>query len=213
MGKINKEERLKFFAVLFLAVPFFIGVFSALAGITPAGSKKITYNFTSMYIALGVNITFWSFALAYRLSNKKTLWSWISLYIFSATCIPALGGIMSLNFVYAGFPSWTVISPLGAMYVLAALLPFISEKLSETLHEEIFAPRTWLGRLIQMSFLFIAPIAGVFGAFLSGAAERSGGVMGYAIFGLFFHILLVWVTASMVQQAWEQRSWKQAGKE
>jgi hypothetical protein len=213
MVKIKKEERLKFFAMLFFGIPFFIGIFSALAGIMPAGSKKITYNFTSMYIALGLNIAFWSFGLAYRFSNKKTVLSWLFLYIFSAILLPALGGVMSLNLLYAGFPTWMVIVPLGAMYIIAALLPFINEKLSENLHTEIFAPRSCIGRLIQISFLALAPIAGVFGAFLSGAAERSGGVSGYAVLGLIFHFLFVWGTISMVQQAWVRRPWKSINKE
>jgi hypothetical protein len=213
MKQVKKEERLKFFVIVFLGVPFFISLFSALAGVTPANSETIVFNLTSAYIALGLNIIFWSFGLAYRFSNKKTVLSWLFLYIFSAILMPALGGVMSLNLIYAGFPTWMIIVPLGAMYIIAALLPFINEKLSENLHTEIFAPRSCIGRLIQISFLALAPIAGVFGAFLSGAAERSGGVRGYAVLGLIFHFLFVWGTISIVQQAWARRPWKSINKE
>lgn len=211
MKEIKKDERLKFFTALFLGVPLLIAFFSGLAGITPA--KKFTYNFTAMYIALGLNIAYWSCGLAYRFSDKKTLWSWVCLYIFAATWMPALMGIPFLNLIYVSFPTWVVIAPLGAMYVVAALLPFINDKLSETLHTEMFAPRSCLGRVLLIVFLALAPIAGVFGVFLSNLAERIGnGMIGYAMFGLLFHLFFVWAEVTMVYQAWEHRPWARGKK-
>lgn len=206
-NKKQVKEQLKFLAAVFLAVPFLTALFSAMAGLTPLGGKKFAYNFTATYIALGLNITFWSFALAYRFSNKKTVWSWLFWYGGYVTLIPGLAGVTALNWVYGTFPTWMVIGPLGAMYVIAALLPFINEKLSETLHTEMVSPRSCLGRIIYISLMSLAPIAGVFGAFLSGLAERSGGVTGYTIMGFAFHFLFVWGTVSMAHQAWERRPW------
>lgn len=210
MKSIKKGERLKFFTFLFTAVPFFIALFSALAGIIPMGPKKVMFSFTSMYIALGMNITVWLFGLLYRLSDKRTLWSWICLYVFSSLMIPAIFGSIPINFVRSGVTTLWVIISLWIMYVLVAALPFINEKLSETLHTEIFAPRSRVGKLIQVSVLALAPIAGIFGAFLSGATERSGGVMGLVVMGFVFHFFFVWGEVSLVHQAWEHRPWKKS---
>lgn len=199
--------------LLYLALLLIYAMFSAAAGLTPLGGKNFSYNFTAMYIASGISIVFWLSLVIYRFSNKKTFWSWLTFYIRSVTSMPATMGIVVLNWVYAAFPTWMVVGPLGAMYVIAALLPFINEKLAGTLHSEMFAPRSCLGIIIHMSILSLAPIAGVFGAFLSGLAERSGSAMGYAVMGLCFHLFLVWMAVSAVYQAWEQRPWKQANKE
>lgn len=213
MKNIKKGERLKFFVLHFLALPLVYGGLSAIAGLTPLGGKKYSYNFTAMYIALGVSTVFWLSVVLYRFSNKKTLWSWLFFLVVAVTLWPATLGIAALNWVYAAFPTWVVIVPLATMYLAAVLLPLINEKLAATLHNEWFAPRSCLGTIIYMSIMSLAPIAGIFGAFLSGLAERSGGVMGYAMMGLFFHIFWVWQTISAVYQAWEQRPWRQAGKE
>ena len=182
-----------------------LAVTVSLAGVTPTGPKKIIYNYFSMYIALGCNVIFFMSGIAYRIYDENNLMSWISRYLISITIMPAVVGIACLNLVYASFPFWKVIAPLGAMYVVAAVLPFINEKLSATLHTEIFAPRSCLGRVIAMSVLSLAPIAGIFGAFLSGVAERHGGTIGYSLMGLVFHFSFVWGTISMAHQDWERR--------
>ena len=178
-----------------------LAVTVSLAGVTPTGPKKIIYNYFSMYIALGCNVIFLMSGIAYRIYDENNLMSWISRYLISITIMPAVVGIACLNLVYASFPFWKVIAPLGAMYVVAAVLPVINEKLSATLHTEIFAPRSCLGRVIAMSVLSLAPIAGIFGAFLSGVAERHGGTIGYSLMGLVFHFFFVWGTISMAHQA------------
>jgi hypothetical protein len=201
----------KMAAAVGLGIPFLIALWSGLAGITPTGPKAITYNFTSMYIALGLNLTFWGAGLIYRISGKKAWWA---LYIFSVTLAPAVFGVAVLNLVYASLPDWRWVLPLAAMYVIAAILPFVNEKLAEILHTEIFAPRSCLGQIIAFSALACAPVAGFFGAFLSGLSERAGnGVIGFSIFGLIFHFLSVWTTISLVYQAWNQRPWKKAVEE
>ncbi|MBL8079541.1 MAG: hypothetical protein JNM55_16365 [Anaerolineales bacterium] len=208
MKKMKKEEWLKYFAAAFLGLPLLLGVFIAIAGITPIGPKKISYNFTSMYIALALSIVLWLSGITHRFSKKDTWWSWLSYYLGYITIIPIMGGVASLNFIYASFPTWQWIVPFAIMYPIAAILPFTNEKLSEVLHTEIFTPRSCLGKLIQLFILAIAPIAGIFGAIFSGAMERSGSVIGYSIMGLIFHFFLVWGTVSMAQQAWERRPWK-----
>lgn len=213
MKNIKKEERLKWFAASFLVLPLILGLLVAVAGIMPLGGKRYTYNFTAMYAELVIAVILWVSALLHRLSRKNTLWSWLTYYLVYITIIPVLGSVFFLNLIYAAFPTWTVIAPLAAMYPAAALLPFINEKLSETLYAEMVAPRSCLGTIIYMSIMSLAPIAGVFGAFLSGLAQRSGGIMGYAMMGLFFHFFFVWGTISMAYQAWEQRPWKQSNKD
>lgn len=213
MDTIKKEDRLKFVAVVFLGLPLLLGVFVAISGVTPIGYKKIAYNFMAMYVTSGLALVLWTSALLYRFSKKATWWSWLTYYFVYITLFPTLLGISSINMIYASFSSWKIIAPLGAMYVLAAILPFINEKLSKTLHTEIFAPQSCLGRVIAISILSLAPIAGIFGAFLSGLAERNGGVMGYSLIGLVAHFFLVWGTASMAYQAWAHRPWKQAESE
>ena len=190
-----------------------LAVTVSLAGVTPTGDRKIIFNYFSMYIALGCSAIFFMSGIAYRIYDENKLMSWISRYLISITIMPAVIGVACLNLVYASFPSWKVIAPLGAMYVLAAMLPLLNEKLSETLHTEIFAPRSCLGRVIAMSVLSLAPIAGIFGAFLSGVAERHGGTIGYSLMGLVFHFFFVWGTISMAYQAWERRAWKSSNHE
>jgi hypothetical protein len=209
MNDSKKEDPLKYFAVAFLGFPLLLGILIAVAGVTPTGpEQELTYNFTSMHIALALGIVLWLSTITHRFSKKNTWWSWLTHYFVSITFIPVLIGITSLNLVYASFPSWKWIVPLGAMYVIAAILPFINEKLSEILHTEIFAPRTCLGRIFQISILALAPAAGSLGAHLSGAAQRVGGVMGYSVLGLIFHFFFVWGTASMAHQSWDGRPWK-----
>lgn len=212
MNEITKEERPKFFAVLFLAVPLIIVFLSGMAGIGVTPAKEFAYNFTAMYIALGINIVFWSFGLAYRLSDKKTLWSWFCLYIFNAILLPVLMGIPLLNLIYTSFPTWVVIAPLASMYLVVAFLPFVNERLAKILHTEIFMPQTCFGKVIQIAILALAPIAGLVGVFLSNLSERMSGLNGYALFGLMLHFLFVWGTASMVYQAWEYRPWAKGRK-
>lgn len=207
MNEIKKEERPKFFAMLFLGVPLLIVIFSGIAGIGVTPEKEFVYNFTAMYIALGLNVALWSIGLAYRLSDKKTLWSWSCLYIFSAILLPVLMGIPLLNLIYTSFPTWIVIAPLAAMYLIVALLPFINERLAKILHTEIFMPQTCLGKAIQITILALAPIAGLVGVFLSNLSERMNKLNGYVLFGLLLHLFFVWGTASMVYQAWEHRPW------
>lgn len=209
-----KKQRNAVEAIKYIGVgTIILAVTVSLAGITPTGPKKIAYNYFAMYIALGCSVIFFLSGIIFRFSSKEKLQSWIARYLISVTAMPATIGIACLNLVYASFPSWKIIAPLGAMYVLAAMLPFINEKLSKTLHTEIFAPQSCLGRAIAIGILSLAPIAGVFGAFLSGLAERSGGVMGYSLIGLVAHFLLVWGTISMAYQAWARRPWKQAESE
>jgi hypothetical protein len=46
---------------------------------------------------------------------------------------------------------------------------------------------------------------GVTGATLSQMAQNFGnGLIGFAVIGLIFHLLLVWQTASFAQQIWAQ---------
>lgn len=209
----KRKEKLKFYAALFLGIPL-RAFFSGLAGITPSGGRHAVYNFTSMYIALGVNIVCYTSDLAHRFLPKKTLWSWIFLYLFYATFIPSVGGVGILNLVYASFPSWKVIVPLAAMYPIASLLPFLNEPLAKFIYVENFAPRTCLGKSILYLALTIGPSAGVFGAMLSQSIRRTGnGVIGYSILGFVLHLGLVWGTVGMVYQVWELRPWKETRKE
>ncbi len=207
MNEIKKEERPRFFAMLFLGVPLLIAIFSGMAGIGVTPEKEFIYNFNAMYIALGLNVALWSIGLAYRLSDKKTQWSWFCLYIFNAILLPVLMGIPLLNLIYTSFPTWVVIAPLASMYLVVAFLPFVNERLAKILHTEIFMPQTSFGKVIQIAILALAPIAGLVGVFLSNLSERMSGLNGYALFGLMFHLLSVWGTASMVYQAWEHRPW------
>ena len=198
-------------AVVGLGIPILTALTSGLAGITPAGPNGITYNYSAMYIALLLNLIFWGAGMIYRLSGKR---SWLALYVYSCTLLPAWFGVLAINFVYASLPDWRWMLALAGMYVIAAILPFVNEKLAEILHTEIFAPRSCLGKIIAFSILAVGPVAGFFGAFLSGLSARAGnGTIGFSIFGLMLHFLFVWGSVSLVYQAWEGRPWKQPVKE
>ena len=113
-----------------------------------------------------------------------------------------MAGVSSLNFVYASLPDWRWVILLGLMYPIAALLPFVNEKLSGSLHDEAYAPKSRLGQIIIFSLLALGPVAGVYGVFLSGLSERSGnGVIGYSMVGLVLHFLFIWGEVTMAHQA------------
>lgn len=206
----KRKEGVKIVLAIF-GIPFLTVFFAGLSGVTPAGAQKGWYNFTAMYIALALNLIFWGALLIYRFSGKK---AWLALYVAMAVWLPSMIGVASLNLVYASFPDWWLILPLAAMYPIAALLPFLDERLSRFLFIESFAPRTRLGKNILYLALAIGPAAGVFGATLSKSARRMGnGVIGYSILGFAAHLLFVWGTLALVYQAWELRPWKKTGKE
>lgn len=192
-----------------LGLPILLSLVVGIAGITPQGrGKDIFYNFTAVYINAGLALVLIS-ARVVELVNKhrnnpKT--AWVGRYLVQITGLPVIAGVTALNFVYASLPSWHWIIPLALMYPVAALLPFVNENLSEKLHDEAYTPKTRFGQIVVFSLLAIAPIAGIFGAFLSGISERSGnGVSGYSIMGLVLHFIFIWAETTMAHTAWEER--------
>lgn len=195
------------------------GIVAILAGITPVKpsqfgwrNRAVWFNKNSMYIALVLITIFLVIRLIEKIYTYKKAW-W-ALYLSSALFLPAFIGIATLNLVAASLPDWRWVLPLAFMYVIAAVLPFINEKLSRFLFRESFAPQTSLGRNILFYALVVGPAGGVFGAMLSKSLSRiTNGVIGYSILGLLLHMLFVWGTVAMVHQAWELRPWKKTGKE
>jgi hypothetical protein len=187
------------------------GLFSLLAGLTPIGPKKVFFNHVTFYIAVGLSILLVISAVIVKLNSYRNTpqKAWLAKYIVSITYMPAIAGVTSLNFVYASLPDWKWIIPLALMYPVAALLPFINEKLSGSLYDEAYAPKSRIGQGIVFSLLALGPVAGVFGVFLSGLSERSGnGVVGYSMVGLALHFLFIWGEVTMAHQAWKERPWK-----
>ncbi len=192
--------------LLFIGLITLLAIFGVISGVTPVG-----YNYTAACFGLGLNMIV-SILAGFQAFSGKRLW-WIR-YMGSSIFLPAMIGVAALNLVYASFPNWRLILPLAAMYPIAALLPFLDERLSRFLFIESFAPRTRLGKNILYLALAIGPAAGIFGATLSKVARRSGdGVIGYSILGFVAHLFFVWGTVTMVYQAWELRPWKKTGKE
>lgn len=194
-----------------IILTFLFGLFSILAGITPAGPKRAFFNYVTFYIAISLSILLLISAIIVRVNSylNTSKNGWLAKYIVSVTYIPAMIGVTSLNLVYASLSDWKWIIPLALMYPVAALLPFISERLSGSLHEEAYAPKSRLGQGIIFFLLALGPVAGVFGVFLSSLSERSGnGVIGYSVFGLLLHFLFIWGEVTMAHQVWKERPWK-----
>jgi len=173
-------------------------VIVAVAGITPTGPRQIEYNYTAMYICLffvGANIIA-------KIGNLIKP-NWISEYL--DLVLPTLAvGVPMLNLIYASLRDWRWIALLALMHPIAIALPFLNQKLSTRLADEIVAPTSCLGKIIVFVGLAIAPSAGMIGVWLSGISERTGnGVIGYSIVGFFVHFIVVWGEIDLAQQAWE----------
>jgi len=191
-----------------LGLPF-VALLVGASGITPpGGARDLVYNFTAAYITSGLALIL-IVARVIELLNKhrnRPEKGWVGRYLVQVTFVPVVAGGIALNFIYASLPSWHWLLPLALMYPVAALLPFVNESLSEKFHDEAYAPNSCLGQTIIYSLLAIAPIAGIFGAFLSGIAARSGnGVIGYSVLGLVLHIIFIWAETTMAHTAWEEK--------
>jgi hypothetical protein len=211
----NKTHSLaKDVAKILLFGPLLFGFLSVLSGLTPKSPQQF-YNFTAVYIAASLSIIM-IVARVVELVNihrETPQKGWLAKFIVNMTFIPVIAGVFSLNLLYAGLLDWRWIVPLALMYPAAALLPFVNPKLSGSLHDEAYAPTSYLARVIIFSLLAIGPAAGVFGVFLSNLSERAGnGVIGYSIIGLLFHFLFVWGEATMAHQVWKERPWKKGKK-
>lgn len=203
--KIKKNVKAWFLGFLSL------GVISVLSGLTPTTSGKAFYNWTAFFISAGLLVTTTLSFIVLKIYeyHDKPQQGWLAKYIVVSLFMPIFTGVAMLNLFYASVRDWRWVVPLALMYPAAALLPFVNPKLSETLHDEAFAPNSCLGRLVVYSLLAIGPAAGVFGVFLSNLSERVGnGVIGYGIVGLFFHFLWIWAEVTLVYQVWEERPWR-----
>jgi hypothetical protein len=202
MNKKQKEQaRNSFFVLLF--EPLLAAILVVISGITPVSSREADwYNYTIMYISLGMNIVLW--LMFFSLSIWKVFQSrraWILEYLTLIMVLPTFLGIIALNLIRPSLPNWKWLIPLILMYPAVSVLPFVNQGISNFLHKELFAPRTKLG----WTLLWALPAMGITGATLSQMARNFGnGLIGYAIIGLIFHLLLVWQTASFAQQIWKQ---------
>lgn len=201
--KKERKTLIRNTALLILFEPLFATTIVAISGITPKATLPYGwYNLTSVFIAAGVNLIFWlllSTMLIGRLISKKKVW--VLEYISVSLLLPAFLGTINMNLILPSLPDWKWCLPLLLMYPLVAILPFVNQGLSSFLHKEILAPRTQFGRVL----LWALPAMGITGATLSQIARGyANGLIGYAIIGLLFHLLLVWQTASFSQQIWKQ---------
>ena len=97
------------------------------------------------------------------------------------------------------------------MYIVAATLPFLNERLSKVVHDEAYTPNSRFGQAIVFILLALGPTAGILGAALSAINERRGnGVIGASVLGLFLHFLFVWGEVALAHQALDKRPWKRA---
>jgi hypothetical protein len=129
--------------------------------------------------------------------------NWKAEYLGLILPCPAFGGVLAINLIFATLSDYIWIVFLSMMYPLAILLPFINNKLSKRLANEMVAPNTCLGKLIVFGILSIAPMAGFVGVWLSKANRHMGnGVIGASILGLILHFIFVWGEIDLAQQGW-----------
>lgn len=207
--KNKTKNYLRDFAMLLAFIPVG-GLFSILAGLTPIGAKKVYFNFYTVYIVAGLCIIMIMGRAIVLINehNRTPQKGWLAKYIVNISFLPVVAGVTSLNLVYASLPNWKWVIPLALMYPVAALLPFVNDKTSGSLHDEAYAPQSRLGRWIIFFLLALGPTAGIFGVILSNFSERSGnGVIGYSILGLMMHFLFIWGEVTMAHQAWKERPW------
>ncbi|MCG2784475.1 MAG: hypothetical protein L6461_05170 [Anaerolineae bacterium] len=193
MSKTQKPGLGRFLSSL-IAIPIVV----ALVGVTPTSAKTISYNFTAMYIALCLGVVI---LIVRALIFLKPNWKVEFLELILP--MPAFGGVLALNLVYASLPDWRWIAPLAIMYPVAIALPFFNQGLSNRLANEINAPTSCLGKMIVFGILSIAPMAGFIGVWLSSLSQRAGnGVLGFSLVGFFLHFGFVWSEINLAQQAW-----------
>lgn len=174
----------------------------AISGITPAPPPSGWYNFPVVYIMAKIHIglLFILFVLvSWREIRKQE--PWLLNYLVTTNLLPIYFGGIIYNLISPSLsnPRWLLI--LAAMYPIAETLPFVAKKLTDSISQELFSPKSQWSRFL----LWGLPMMGITGATLSQMARGiANGLIGYAIIGLVFHFLLVWQTISIAQQILDQ---------
>jgi hypothetical protein len=191
-----KKERKKIVksipSVLFLWV-IAVGISAPLTGITIGNSNGNWYNPNLVFLHLKIHIVFFAITITGVIYRYKTGFMPAPIaFLFANAFAVFFGGSL---------PDWRWLIVLAAMYPVVTIMPFVNQGISSFLHKELFAPKTKIGKAL----LWGLPAMGITGATLSQMARNFGnGLIGFAVIGLIFHLLLVWQTASFAQQMWKQ---------
>ncbi len=202
MNKKQKKASLSKLPLYLIVFPL-ASLFSiALSGVTPAplSSGWFNYPVACLVVKTHLVLLFAVFILiGWRLLRKQELW--LLKYLITTNLLPVYFGGLIFNLISPSLPNLIWIIPLALMYPIVQILPFVNQKLSNSFHKELFAPKTRLGR----SLLWVLPIMGFTGVTLSKMTRAfTNGLIGYAAIGILFHFLLVWQSASFAQQFWKQ---------
>jgi len=199
-----KKERRKIVKsiplVLFLWV-IAVGISAPISGINFGNSNGDWYNPDLVYLHLKIHIVFFVITITGVLYRYKTGFMPVPITFLFANALGVFFGGIALNLMRPSLSDWGWVIVLTAMYPVVTVMPFVNQGISSFLHKELFAPKTKIGKAL----LWGLPAMGVTGATLSQMAQNFGnGLIGFAIIGLIFHLLLVWQTASFAQQMWKQ---------